>query len=552
MVTAAAASLSAVASSTLPHSLTVSVARATRPSNQSVAMARPISPNIGPTGPPSYTRTAIGATRRARSRLSAFAAVHSRPMSGKPGAGGRRSGVGIGARVAHGSQHTRAPGCGAILERSPTPRVPSTFLLVLLVAFAVNVLAWGWVAVGWRRMVDALDADDLLPRDARGARLGAGHLVLGRRRGARRGAAASGSAPGAAPADAPRRADEPLFEVVVVNDRSADDTEALLRKTAAAWRAGGGPDLRVVQIEPGTESDLPPKKRALAAGIAQARFDRLALTDADTDPPAAWLDTLARYAAPQSEDDGAVLIGFGPYARRPGWINRFVRYETIQTAALAAAGVGWNRPWQAVGRNLSYTRSLFERLGGFASSAASLSGDDDLFVQRVAQARTAEVRYVLDSAAFVPSEAPSGWNEFWRQRRRHASAGAHYAPGVLVGLGVLHVSALVLWLGAPLYHLASGQPTGWGVARPPSAGPARRARSGVRRAGRRGRPAAGAASAGRTGNALPGRCSHSRRAAGTEALVTRASVRRGAHPQRPDGDAPCHRRNARVNEVASA
>ena len=52
IVTAAAASLSAMASRTLPHSLTVSVARATRPSNQSVAMARPMSPNISPTESP--------------------------------------------------------------------------------------------------------------------------------------------------------------------------------------------------------------------------------------------------------------------------------------------------------------------------------------------------------------------------------------------------------------------------------------------------------------------------------------------------------------------
>ncbi len=96
-----------------------------------------------------------------------------------------------------------------------------------------------------------------------------------------------------------------------------------------------------------------------------------------------------------------------------------------------------------------------------APSAASLSGDDDLFVQHAAQ--FADVRYVPDAGAHVPSAAPATWGTFWRQRRRHASAGAHYPAAVLGALGLLHASALVLWLGAPVLHLAAGRPTGWGL-----------------------------------------------------------------------------------------
>ena len=31
------------------------------------------------------------------------------------------------------------------------------------------------------------------------------------------------------------------------------------------------------------------------------------------------------------------------------------------------------------------------------------------------------------------------------------------------GLGTLHGSAAVLWLGAPLLHVVTGQPVGWGL-----------------------------------------------------------------------------------------
>ncbi|HEX8387349.1 MAG TPA: glycosyltransferase [Rubricoccaceae bacterium] len=333
-------------------------------------------------------------------------------------------------------------------------------LPALVVAFAVNVLAWGWVAVGWRRMADALDADGLDPDGPAAAPPGLPLSV----------AVAAHDEAGRLPAllRALRRQTHrgtdgrPAFEVVVVDDRSTDGTAALVERTAAAWAATGGPVLRLVRVDPDETSALPPKKRALTAGVAAATHERLVLTDADTDPPATWIATLARFAAPAGHDDGAVLVGYGPYTKRPGGLNLFVRYETLQTAALAAAGVGWGRPWHAVGRNLSYPKALFDRVGGFEAGAGSLSGDDDLFVQHVARERAAAVRYVPDAGAAVPSGAPETWGAFWRQKRRHASAGAHYTPAVLVALGALHLSALVLWIGAPLLHGSTGAPTGYG------------------------------------------------------------------------------------------
>ncbi|MGB3542681.1 glycosyltransferase, partial [Rubrivirga sp.] len=146
------------------------------------------------------------------------------------------------------------------------------------------------------------------------------------------------------------------FEVVIVDDRSTDRTGAV-----ADFRAARFPvPLRVVRVEDADleAAGLPPKKHALECGVGAARHDRLAFTDADGRPDPEWLATLARWSALEDEssleDGGAVLIGYGPYIREPGLLNRFVRYETVTTAALAAASVGWNRPWHAVGRNLSY------------------------------------------------------------------------------------------------------------------------------------------------------------------------------------------------------
>lgn len=258
------------------------------------------------------------------------------------------------------------------------------------------------------------------------------------------------------------------FEVVIVDDRSTDATAEIVRQRAEAFPV----PLRLVTVAEGAPhaAALPPKKHALERGIGTATHDRLAFTDADGQPGPDWLATLAHHARlgdatdpPDPPTEADVLVGYGPYLDAPGWLNRFVRYETVQTAVLAAASIGWGRPWHAVGRNLSYTKALLAQIGGFAHSAGSLSGDDDLLVQEVARTDAAPVRYVWDAQAAVPSPAPPDAGAFWRQKRRHASAGTHYPVGVLVALGLFHTSNLALWIAAPLVHLATGHVIGWGL-----------------------------------------------------------------------------------------
>ena len=228
------------------------------------------------------------------------------------------------------------------------------------------------------------------------------------------------------------------FEVVVVDDASADGTARVVQ----AW-AEHHANVRLVRVE---QPRAPRKKHALTRGIAAARYEHLVFTDADCTPPPGWLEALARRHAARPPD--ALLIGYSPYRRRPGLLNRLVRYETLVTAFLTAAAAGLGRPYMAVGRNLSYGRALFEAVGGFGHSARSTSGDDDLFVQAAAR-RGAHAHYVFDARTFVPTEAPATWRAWLRQKQRHTSAGRFYRPSVKVHLALFHASGLALWL-APL------------------------------------------------------------------------------------------------------
>lgn len=225
----------------------------------------------------------------------------------------------------------------------------------------------------------------------------------------------------------------PRFEVIVVDDGSKDGTPDILESSTAHL-----PSLRVLR------TDGAGKKRALERGIAAASSNLLAFTDADCEPPRTWLTTLA--AAHASSADDCVLIGYSPFRCSGSLVERLASYETFVTGFLTAAAAGLGRPYMAVGRNLSYPRTVFDRVEGFEPIMHSLSGDDDLFVQEVVRRDAAEVRALLDPRSFVPTDAPTSWRAWLRQKRRHASGGRFYVLSARIHLAAFHGSNLLVWL----------------------------------------------------------------------------------------------------------
>jgi cellulose synthase/poly-beta-1,6-N-acetylglucosamine synthase-like glycosyltransferase len=209
------------------------------------------------------------------------------------------------------------------------------------------------------------------------------------------------------------------FEVVLIDDRSEDDTYLYAQQLAQYYPG----TVRLVTISR-TPNGFAPKKYALTLGIKAARYTCLLFTDADCIPATnQWLRLMQRGFAQGSGAD--VVLGFSAYVEAPGFLNQLVRYETLLTAAqyLSFAWRGW--PYMGVGRNLAYTRACFTATKGFASHIRQLSGDDDLLVQDAVRAGQ-RVAVVAAPGAHTLSEPAETWRAWWRQKRRHLSAGRAY------------------------------------------------------------------------------------------------------------------------------
>jgi glycosyltransferase involved in cell wall biosynthesis len=207
----------------------------------------------------------------------------------------------------------------------------------------------------------------------------------------------------------------PDFEVIVVNDRSFDGTGELLKEMEEQYDR-----LKVVTV---LENDRfsTGKKFALTMGIKAAKNEHLLFTDADCRPASDnWLALMAANFSGSNE----IVLGYGPYQKTKGFLNAFVRFETVKTGINYLSAALKGRAYMGVGRNLAYTKSLFFKVKGFASHMHVLSGDDDLFVNQNANRTNTVIE--LHPGAFTYSDSKTTWSSYFTQKKRHMGAGKLY------------------------------------------------------------------------------------------------------------------------------
>ncbi len=195
------------------------------------------------------------------------------------------------------------------------------------------------------------------------------------------------------------------YEVIVANDNSWDGTSEFLTELALQY-----PHLREVKY---IENERYPKgkKFVLTLAIKASKNELLLLTDADCEPASnSWLRLMQQHYKPETH----LVLGYSPYRRTNGMLNRFVRFETFYTALQYLSYALAKMPYMGVGRNLSYRKSLFFAYKGFASHNHLLSGDDDLFVNETANHTNTAIE--INKDAFTYSESKKTWGEFWQQK----------------------------------------------------------------------------------------------------------------------------------------
>lgn len=239
--------------------------------------------------------------------------------------------------------------------------------------------------------------------------------------------------------------DYPTFEVIVVEDRSNDNSfDFLLQATKENDR------LKMVRVTQKPDH-ITGKKFALTLGIKAAAYDWVLLTDADCLPSSnRWIAGMCD----KIQDETKIVLGFSPYVKGEGILNSFIRFESfltgIQFIGLALLG----RPYMGVGRNLMYRKELFLDNKGFNSHLSVMGGDDDLFVNQHATAKNTAIS--IGGESVVVSKPKTSWSEFFHQKFRHLSVGRWYKFSDKMVLGIFSLTWMLSWfLVVPLIPFSS-------------------------------------------------------------------------------------------------
>ncbi len=225
-----------------------------------------------------------------------------------------------------------------------------------------------------------------------------------------------------------------IHEIITVNDNSVDETKYILDEFRKSFK-----NLNPVQLNQEAKM-IAGKKFPLSMGIKSAKHDIVLLTDADCIPASEfWIQKMQG-----AYDDGIeVVLGYGAYNKRPGFLNKIIRFETFHTAlqylSFALAGI----PYMGVGRNLSYKKDLFFKNKGFSSINQIPGGDDDLFINKIANKRNTAI--VIDKEAHTLSEAKKTWSDWRKQKNRHYTTAKYYRPKHKFWLGLYSFSSFLVY-----------------------------------------------------------------------------------------------------------
>lgn len=186
---------------------------------------------------------------------------------------------------------------------------------------------------------------------------------------------------------------EARFEVIVVNDGAVSSTKDVIARIERQY-----PNLYMT-FTPLESRSLSRKKLAITLGIKAARYEVVLLTVGNCRIESRdWLKSMARHFISGKE----VVIGYATPLIPEDVPNPWKRLHAFDSVRTAVQYLSWaiaGRPYRGNCYNLAYRRSVFFKNKGFQRSLHLKFGDDDLFVNEVANRTNTAVE--LSTASIV-------------------------------------------------------------------------------------------------------------------------------------------------------
>ncbi len=227
----------------------------------------------------------------------------------------------------------------------------------------------------------------------------------------------------------------PNFEVVIVNDQSVDNSKYIIKTYQQTYS-----NIKYIELERNKHRQFG-KKLPLTVGIKGAKNELIVVTDADCYPNSKdWLRALAK----NYNDQKQIVLGYSPYTKIIGFLNKLIRFDTTVIAITYLSFAKTALPYMGVGRNMAYSKNLFQNKGGFKKHYHIASGDDDLFIKEAAT--TKNVAIELSEESFVYSIPKTTFKDWVRQKQRHFTTAPEYKVINKLFLGIFPLTLYLMYI----------------------------------------------------------------------------------------------------------
>jgi cellulose synthase/poly-beta-1,6-N-acetylglucosamine synthase-like glycosyltransferase len=215
------------------------------------------------------------------------------------------------------------------------------------------------------------------------------------------------------------------LELIIVDDHSTDRTAEIVKSYAKHG-------VKLLQLQIGDKLNSY-KKYAINKGIEMASGEIIVTTDADCRMGSNWIRTIMAYF---ERYDSFMVSSPVVYSEEKSKFEELQTLEFLYLIGLGAAGIGNGNPTTCNGANLAYRRDVFFEMGGFTGIDNLASGDDELFLHKVAEKYASKIGFCKSREAIVYTDAKPDLVSFISQRKRWASKSTKYKDKKVIVLGV--------------------------------------------------------------------------------------------------------------------
>jgi cellulose synthase/poly-beta-1,6-N-acetylglucosamine synthase-like glycosyltransferase len=204
-----------------------------------------------------------------------------------------------------------------------------------------------------------------------------------------------------------------LFEVIVVDDHSTDNTARIVKSFAAN-------NVKLISLKDFTDGSVlnSYKKKAIDIAIQQSSGTLIVTTDADCIVPKTWLQCMATF---YERNHPALIAAPVAYYNENSFLKIFQSLDFITLQGITGASVHKKFHSMCNGANLAYERKAFDEVNGFKGIDSIASGDDMLLMHKIYQRYPERVLFLKSAQAIVETQAMETLADFFNQRIRWAS-----------------------------------------------------------------------------------------------------------------------------------